>query len=1078
VRVWLLGGFRVSVGPRTIEQDQWRLRKAAALVKLLALSSGHRLHREQVMYTLWPDSGRRAASNNLRRTLHSARRALDPPPGSQYLASQDERLVLCPNSDLWVDVEAFEQAAATARREHEPAAYRAAIELYSGDLLPEDRYEEWAEERRRELRRMFLSLLVELATAHEERAEYGRGAGALQRAVREEPTLEEAHAGLMRLYTLLGREGEALAQYERLREALSKRLGTEPSTATNRLRDEIASGVFPSALSSPASPPQKAEQAQEARKHNLPAPRTSFIGREREMREVKRALAMTRLLTLTGAGGSGKTRLSLEVARSLLGAYPDGVWLVELAALSEGALIPQALARALKVKERSGEPLTDTLAEVLRAKRSLLVLDNCEHLVEAVARLVDVLLDACPGVRVLATSREPLGITGEMNWLVPSLSVPDPWQRPTVGELERYESVRVFTERARYRKPSFALTPQNAHAVARICERLDGIPLTLELAAARVDLSVEQIASRLDDSLGLLTTGSRTAAPRQKTLKGTLDWSYDLLGEPERVLFGRLSVFAGGWTLEASEAVCSDHGVKEAEVLNLLSGLVDKSLVVPEATGKGRVRYRMLETVRQYSRKRLEERGEVQSIRSTHAGFFLALAEEADSELRGPRQGTWLERLETEHDNMRAALAWSVEGGDAEQGLRLAGALAWFWGVRGHHTEGRRWLEELLGKAPAAPITARAKALVGAGQLMELYGDYKRAEIITKERLRLYQELGDRKNIARSRADLGWIALAQGDLKRTRTLTESLVRNQESKASDVHGRRLETLGWLAWDQGDLERGQSLLEDGLEMRRKSGDILGIVYGLINVGYAAMLQGDYERAKKLTEEGLRLSQELGDQPGIVSLLCNLGTIAQEQGDHERAAELFKESVKRNRKLGNRAILAELVEGIAGVLGAYGGAVRAARLYGAAEALREAIGVPLPESDRPRYERHVAAACSVVDKETWKEAWAEGKAMGLEQVVEYAIYEDDATTPTSQSPNELEDHAQPPSLSRREGEIADLVARGLTNRQIASDLSISEHTAATHVRRILKKLGLQSRAQIRSWLIERRPPPADLN
>ena len=522
LRVKLLGGFSVSVGSRTVRQNAWRLRKAAALVKLLALAPRHRLHREQVVDALWPDSGKKTASNSLRKTLHAARRALDPAVGSRYLASENNSLVLCPGSSLWVDVDAFQEAAAIAYREHEPAAYRAAIELYVGDLLPEDRYEEWAEERRRELRRMFLALLVELASVHEERAEHGQGVEALRRAVAEEPTLEEAHASLMRLYALLGQEGEALAQYERLQEAMSKRLGTEPSTATNRLREEIASGEFPSAPSSPISPPQQKELLYSSR-HNLPAPRTSFIGREREMLEVKRALAMTRLLTLTGTGGSGKTRLALEVVRSLVGAYPDGVWLVELAPLSEGTLVPQVVARALGVKERPEEPLTDTLAEVLRTKQTLLVLDNCEHLVEAVARVVDVLLDACPGVRVLATSREGLGIAGEVNRLVSSLSVPDPRQRSTAVDLERYESVRLFLERVRYRNPAFILTPQNVQAVAQICERLDGIPLAIELAAARVGLSAEQIAERLDDSLKLLTTGSRTASARQRTLRGALD---------------------------------------------------------------------------------------------------------------------------------------------------------------------------------------------------------------------------------------------------------------------------------------------------------------------------------------------------------------------------------------------------------------------------------------------------------------------------------------------------------------------------------------------------------------------------
>ena len=1054
------------MGSRTIRQNEWRLRKASALVKLLALAPRHRLHREQVVDMLWPDSGKKAASNSLRKTLYAARRALDPAGGARYLASENDSLVLCPGSSLWVDVEAFEEAAATARREHEPAAYRAAIELYVGELLPEDLYEEWAEERRRELRTMFLSLLVELATVHEERAEHGQGVEVLRRAVAEEPILEEAHAGLMRLYALLGQEAEALAQYERLREALSKRLGTEPSTATNRLRDEIASGEFHPDRSSPAATPQGDEPLYSSR-HNLPAPRTSFIGREREMLEVKRALAMTRLLTLTGTGGSGKTRLALEVARSLVGAYPDGVWLVELAPLSEGALVPQAAAQALGVRERPAQPLTDTLAVFLRTKQALLVLDNCEHLVEAVAQLVDVLLDSCPGVRVLATSREGLGIAGEMQQLVSSLSVPDPGQQPTPIELERYESVRLFMERAHYRNPAFVLNPQNMQAVAQICERLDGIPLAIELAAARVGLSVEQIAERLDDSLKLLTTGSRTASARQRTLRGALDWSFELLSEPEQMLFGRLSVFAGGWTLEAAEAVASGGGVKENEVLDLLLGLVDKSLIVARATREGGVRYRMLEPVRQYSRIRLEESGEVEAIGRAHAAFFLALAEEADSELGGPQQRAWLERLETEHDNMRAALTWSVEGRDVEAALRLAGALAWFWGVRGHYTEGRRWLEELLAKGSEASIAARAKALFGAGRLMELYGDYKQAEIATNEGLRLYQYLADRMGVARSRSYLGWITLAQGDLERAKTFTEDLAQSPELVDRDIPDRGLETLGWLAWDQGDIQQGKSLLEESLRISRERGDTRGILYGLINLGFAAMLLGDYEQATTLTEEGLTLSRQLGDQPGIVYLLCNLGTIAQEQGDHERAVELFKESINRNQKLGNKAILAELMEGIAGVAGAYGRALRAARLYGAAEALREAISVPVPAGDRPRYERHIAVACSVIDRETWEKAWAEGKNVALEQAVEYALSEEEHVAPTLSAPEQPSVDTQPSNLTRREREVARLVVRGLTNRQIAEGLFVSERTVDHHVSNILKKLNLSSREQVASRL-----------
>jgi DNA-binding SARP family transcriptional activator len=489
LRIWLLGGFRISVGSyRSIGEDEWRLKKAAALIKLLAMAPAHRLHREQAMDLLWPELDLEAAANNLHHALHVARRTLQPsgPAGaaSGYLHLRAESLALSPAGPVWVDVEAFEEAATTARHAREGAAYRAAIDLYSGELLPRDRYEPWAEERRAALRALYLSLLLELAGIYEEREEFGGAIEALGRVVAEEPTHEEAQVGLMRLYALLGRRREALRQYDRLREALLREFGSEPEAASVRLHDEVWAGTFPAHRWPPAAGSRSEElpSAGVGGRHNLPLGRTSFIGREAERLEVKRLLAMSRLLTLTGAGGSGKTRLALEVARELVEAYPDGVWLVGLAALSEPDLVPQALAQALGVREQPGRPLAETLMDNLRARKMLLVVDNCEHLIEAAVRLVDALLDSCPHLRVLATSRETLGAVGEVAWVVPSLTVPE---ASTAEKLEGYEAVRLFVERARQRDPSFVLTPRNGPAVAQVCRRLEGIPLAIELARGR-----------------------------------------------------------------------------------------------------------------------------------------------------------------------------------------------------------------------------------------------------------------------------------------------------------------------------------------------------------------------------------------------------------------------------------------------------------------------------------------------------------------------------------------------------------------------------------------------------------------
>jgi DNA-binding SARP family transcriptional activator len=537
VRVWLLGGFRVSVEARSI---RWRRRKAGSLIKLLALARGHRMHREQVMELLWPELDGKSQANNLHHTLYFARKALDPAPAgeaSRQLTLGDGVLSLCPDGPLWVDVEVFEDAARTARLTREPAAYRAAIELYAGELLPEDRYEAWTEKRREELRQLYLELLVELAGLYEQREEYEPAIEALRRAVAEERANEEAHAGLIRLYALSGRRAESLGQYGRLRKVLSEEFGIEPGDSTRRLYEEIRAGRLPVAPALPEDKPSK--KPLDSARHNLPAALSSFVGREREIPEVRRALSMTRLLTLTGTGGCGKTRLALEVARDLVGAYPGGVWLVELAPLSEDALVPQAVAGALGVREQPGRSPEDALADHLKSRDLLLILDNCEHFVDATARLTDALLRACPKLRVLATSREPLGVSGEMVWTVPPLSLPDADAQPTAERLMQTEAVRLFVERARSRLPRFELNEENAAAVAAVCRKLDGIPLAIELAAARIGaLAVEQVVQRLENSLGLLTGGARMLDPRHRTMRATLGLRRRLLaGSGRRGLF-------------------------------------------------------------------------------------------------------------------------------------------------------------------------------------------------------------------------------------------------------------------------------------------------------------------------------------------------------------------------------------------------------------------------------------------------------------------------------------------------------------------------------------------------------------
>jgi predicted ATPase/DNA-binding SARP family transcriptional activator/DNA-binding CsgD family transcriptional regulator len=1035
MRVWLLGGFRVCVGSRTMEGDAWHLRKAAALVKLLSIAPGHRLHRERAMHLLWPDLEKKAASNNLRQALHIARRTLasDPGVGTRYLASEEESLVLCPEGKLWVDVESFEEAAATSRHSRTPAVYRAAIHLYAGEFLPEDRYEEWAEACRQALQRMFLTLLFELAGLYEERREYSAGIEALQRTVSEESANEEAHAGLMRLYALSGKQGEALAQYERLQEVLSGRLSTQPGTATRRLRDEIAAGRFPQTELAAPLP----EGPLDTSKHNLPAARTNFVGREREMVEVKRMLAMTGLLSLTGTGGCGKTRLALEVSRDLVGAYPDGVWLSELAGLSEGDLVAQEVAGVLGVREQPSHPILETLIGTLREKKLLLVLDNCEHLIDAVVQLVETLADSCPDLRFLATSREALGITDELVWHLPSLSVPESGKSPAVEELAGYESAQLFVERARYRNPSFALTLGNARAVAEICQRLDGIPLAIELAAARTGmLTAEQIATRLRDSLTLLTGGDRTVLPRQRTLRGTLDWSYDLLSERERRLFGRIAVFAGGWTLEAAEAVGVGEGIEDGDVLDLLSQLVDRSLVTVETAVEGAAHLRILETVRQYAHEKLEAGGEADEVRRRHAVWFLGLAEEAESGLTGARQGEWLERLETEHDNLRVALSWSLDSEEAELSLRLVAALWWFWYAHGYLSEGRRWLEGSLSLSDSVATQARAWALNGAGWIAMFQGEFEAAKTFLEEALALFRKLEDREGIASTLANLGFVAM---------------------------------LG----QQEDIPV-PALLEEARELRPRLRNRRTVAYLLLLEGVVVLGQGDLSYAMKLHEESLALLREVRDVQGGGGCLFNMGLIDTVRADYSRATELLRKALGVACEAEDKNIIQLALFGLANVAARRGQPTRAAQLWGASEAVREAFDMRLSPMTRSfvGYEANLSTARSWLGEAAFEEAWAEGKAMAQPQAIEYALSEEEEpaapTTPVPQQPAAGEPAIM---LTPREEEVAVLMAKEFTNRQIASHLMLSEHTVTTHIRNILKKLGLHSRREIPAYFREQR-------
>ncbi len=728
---------------------------------------------------------------------------------------------------------------------------------------------------------------------------------------------------------------------------------------------------------------------------NLPAPLTSFVGREREVVEIKRLLPGKRLLTLVGVGGIGKTRLALQVAAEVVDAYRDGVWLVEFGSITDPALVPASVAQVFGVQERTGVPLTNTLCAHLSSRQSLLLLDNCEHLLDACGWLADAILRAAAQATIIATSREPLHVAGEQTYLLPTLSLPDPTASAEV--MGQSEAVELFVERARRQRFDFELDAGHATTVAQLCIHLDGIPLALELAAARVrSLSVEQINARIDDRFRLLTDGARTVLPRQQTLRATLDWSYDLLHEGEKALLRRLSVFAGGWTLDAAERICSGERPDDGEMFDLLTSLADKSLVMAEERG-GATRYRLLETVRQYSLDRLRECREDAQWQRRHFAFYLALSEQAEPQLTGAQQQNWLSRLEMEHDNLRSALAWSTTAdGDAAGGLRLAGSLWRFWYVRGYLREGRAWLSGLLAAAPGGQAAAaRAKALSGAGGLAVLQGDYPAARALYEECLGLRRGLDDPVGIARALNNLGNVAREQGDYSAAQALYEdSLAMKREHDNRSSITLTLSNLGLVAYDQGHYAPARALYEESLAIAREIGDSGRIAASLNNLGEVARDQGDYLASRALYEESLAISRELGDRRSTATSLVNLGNVANDQGEYPSARALLEQSLAIQRDLGDRAGMAESLEGLGYVEFRLAGPGRAARLWGAAERLREQIGAPMRVGELPRYDRQVAAARAAVgDATTFGAAWQEGRAQTLEQAVRDALHRHDS-------------------------------------------------------------------------------------
>ncbi len=764
----------------------------------------------------------------------------------------------------------------------------------------------------------------------------------------------------------------------------------------------------------------------ESRPHNLPTQPTPFLGREREVEEVVALLRSpdVRLVTLTGPGGTGKTRLAVAAAAELLDTYPDGVVFVPLAALTDPALVPSAVAGALGLRMEGGQSPADAVRDALADKQTLLVLDNVEQVVAAAA-FVGELLAAAPELRILATSRQPLRLRAEHEFPVPPLGLPSQDDAPE--QLLQSEAVRLFVARALDVRPDFVLTPDIAPIVAEICRRLDGLPLAIELAAARIRfLSPAALLTRLEKRLPFLTGGPRDAPARQRTLRDTIAWSHDLLETDQQALFRRLAVFAGGTTLDAMEAVTNPDG--DLDVLDGLERLVEHSLLRQVPGSDDNPRFAALETIREFGLEQSSQSGDEEPTRRAHAGFFLALAEDTEPHLTGPDQGEWLDRLEAEHDNLRAALAWA-EQQDQETALRLGAALWRFWYARGHLGEGRDWLERALARDGSGRPAARARALHGAGVLADLQGDFPRAETLLTESLALGRELADPALVAPVLYALGVVAHDRGDLVQAEArYEEALVpwRQQDDRRGIALA--LNTLGIIALDRADLVKAAATFEESLALRRELGDRQGIAASLNNLALVATEQGDFPRAEALLEEGLSLvrdledpystsvllhglgelvrregdlaraetlheearaiKQELGDKRGVALSLRALGIVARDRGDLTRAEALHREGLALAWDVGDKQTVADSLEGLARVAALAKNAPLAARLFGATIALREALGASGEVDDRADLDRAVADVHAQLGDTAFTEAWNTGRELPLDQVVEEAL------------------------------------------------------------------------------------------
>ncbi len=1048
------GGFEARLDGTPI--SGFKTDKTRALLSYLALEQA-RLHRRQALAKLfWPGYLEHSARASLRRALANLRQVLaNNNAFLPFLLVEEGTIQFNPSSDSWIDVHAFrslleeEQPGQTTLQRLEEA-----LKLYRGSFLegfsladcPE--FDAWCSAVRQDLQRLEVAALYQLVEEYERQGELVEASQSVRRQLELEPWREEAHQQLMRLLALRGQRTAALAQFEICRKSLAEKLRVEPSAVTTRLYEQIRSGEIGKLASginmNQAQPELLSTFSVRPRpRHNLPVQLSSFIGRGKEIAQVKELLEAHRLVTLTGSGGVGKTRLSIQVGMEVLERFADGAWLIDLAPLTNPHLVPQTTAVALGISEEAGHSILDSIAFFLRSRETLLILDNCEHLLKACGELTDALLRVCPHLKILVSSRVLLGVEGEAVFRVPSLSYPEASQAVTLEYLPEYSAVRLLVDRARLSLPDYQITIQNAAALVRICQQLDGIPLALEMAAARLNvLTAEQLAARLDDAFRLLTGGSRRALPRHQTLHAAIDWSYRLLSENERLLFHRLSVFAGGWTLEAAEDICKDEGgracpelrslqplaeemkdvngsplppsapiLHPSGILDLLAFLVTKSMVIVERRQGSETRYRLLETVRQFAREKLVEAGESETLSGRHCQYFVQFAETGELKMRSAERLEWTRRLNADLDNLRAAIQWSYTGQrDIATGLRIAVAIGRrFMPTMGMIEEARQWLMEGLSTWDASSERLlHARALNVLGYLDSHYAVSTDTLQLFEESVRLCRSIGPAAN-----AELSWALMYMSvslivfhkdwELETARRLMEESVAVARQLGPADRWYLAMSIGWLA-DLSlhrrikDYPQIRKLAEENLQLRLQIGDRWSIGQALWTLAYFAESQGDFEQARGYFEQALALYQEGEDKTWIANTYRNLGRLFRHQGEYPMAISYHQEYLRIWDALGIRSRVSDGLRRL-GVDRAFLGYSlsstekgsmlwQAAKSLGAAEKLSGNERVIATPADMEDYHKALELLHDQLDLAAFEKAWSEGQAMTLDEAVKYAL------------------------------------------------------------------------------------------